>query len=117
MRKIIYFGDIVIKVVLGFVRMFLLEFVLTKLGKYSHLAWGGFCKKTKTDRKKPSEPGFLKHTFESRNYTVKKDTTRYPVLTQDIKRKVFWRRYQISNKLSSVVCKCQNVWFNCIKLV
>ena len=38
MRKIIYFGDIVIKVVLGFVRMFLLEFVLTKLGKYSHLA-------------------------------------------------------------------------------
>jgi hypothetical protein len=34
--------------------------------------------------------------------TVKKDTTCYSVLTQDIKRKVFWRRYQISNKISLV---------------
>ena len=47
-----------------------------------------FLQKNENRPKKPGEPVFKKNRFENRNYG-KKDTTRYSVFTQDVKRKVF----------------------------
>jgi hypothetical protein len=72
-----------------------------------NIVWGGFYKKTKTENRpekteKTEWTGFFLKMRSKIETTVKKDTTRYSELTQDIKRKVFWRRYQISNKISLV---------------